>query len=332
MLGIMRISPAAAVAVLLIALASQGVLSGDPRPEGEACSSFYQSSRRGFGTRFEKATENGDLTCMKEFHNAGDDVDRWNRFGYASIHSTAFAGNIEALKLLIQFGADLNRVTQDGTALQIAACRGYLDYVKLLLSAGADKTLVDPNSETPLSKVCQCQSCDDATAKQLRDLLGGGCAIQSNTDYPSDNGILNNGKNDITSTNEECCQLCANNPRCKVWTRIKGTPGGSTVGECWLREFVPASKQCSWCDSGLNSCGVLVESDYPSTDGLLNDGKNTITSSNAECCKKCNENSECKAWTRIKWDTEYNKKGECWLRNYVPERKYCAHCDSGFKG
>ncbi|GMH37234.1 hypothetical protein BSKO_05107 [Bryopsis sp. KO-2023] len=157
----------------------------------------------------------------------------------------------------------------------------------------------------------------------------GGCGTMFNVDFPSGAGILNNGNNDITATNGECCEKCASHPACKVWTRIKGNFGGSTSGECWLRSFRPAQKACSYCDSGVNSCGVLGNTDFPSKDGLLNNGQ--FTKSNAECCRKCNTRSDCKAWTRIKKDTKYNKAGECWLRSFVPNRKYCAECDSGFK-
>ncbi|GMH37255.1 hypothetical protein BSKO_05128 [Bryopsis sp. KO-2023] len=166
-----------------------------------------------------------------------------------------------------------------------------------------------------------------------------GCGTISNVDFPSQAGILNNGNNDLAFTNEDCCEKCANHPSCKVWTRIKGTPevlpaafrnsGDSSIGECWLRSFRPAQKECDYCDSGVNSCQVLGNTDFPSKNGVLNNGE--LTKSNAECCRKCNARTDCKAWTRIKKDTKQNKAGECWLRSFVPNRKFCAECDSGSK-
>ncbi|GMH33296.1 hypothetical protein BSKO_01130 [Bryopsis sp. KO-2023] len=327
----MGISQKGFLAAVFIALAWHGALCR-PRRDGESCSSAFQPSHKGFGTPFHQATDYGDLECMKEFHAAGADVDAWDRNGEAPILATAFDGNVEALKLLIEFGANLNKVQYStGTPLAAAACRGFLEYVKVILAAGADKSFTNNAGVHPLDEVCKCGNCSDDTAKQLRDLLGGGCAIMAGVDFPSQTGILNNGKNDITKTNEECCQKCANHPSCKVWTRIKDPIGGSQIGECWLRDFKPSQKPCRWCDSGLNSCGMLGETDFPSSSGILNDGKSDITSSNAECCKKCNERSDCKAWTRIQSDTQFNKAGECWLRNFVPERKFCAECVSGSK-
>ncbi|GMH37259.1 hypothetical protein BSKO_05132 [Bryopsis sp. KO-2023] len=335
----MLVSKESVAAFVLISLGLHGA-SCARRPDGEPCS-FYNvdknssaGRRGGLGNRFQLATEEADLVCMREFHAAGDNVNSGNRFGATPVHSSAYIGSIDALKLLIEFGADLNRVHPlDGTALSAAGCRGFLEFVKVLLAAGADKSITNIDNESPLWKVCQCSSCSDATKRELRNLLGGGCSIISNFDFPSKQGILNNGKNDITSTNEECCTKCANNPSCKVWTRIKSSAGGSAVGECWLRSFRPAIEECFWCDSGVNSCGgILVNTDFPSSGGVLNDGSTDLTNSNAECCRRCNERSDCKAWTRIKKDTEHNKAGECWLRDTIPDRKFCAECDSGSKG
>lgn len=41
--------------------------------------------------------------------------------------------------------------------------------------------------------------------------------------------------------------------------------------------------------------------------------------------------ADCKAWTRIKKKTKFNKKGECWMRDFVPQTKACSFCNSGTK-
>lgn len=38
---------------------------------------------------------------------------------------------------------------------------------------------------------------------------------------------------------------------------------------------------------------------------------------------------DCKVWTRITKDTKWSRKGECWLRNFVPEGNKCTVCNSG---
>lgn len=103
--------------------------------------------------------------------------------------------------------------------------------------------------------------------------------VAYNIDYPSSDGLLNDGRQNILSNNRECKELCdatsgilllcAQNCTnswhhcipyelhlvtavgCKAWTRIKRTvSGGSREGECWLRNYQPASEECSTCDSG----------------------------------------------------------------------------------
>lgn len=50
-------------------------------------------------------------------------------------------GNIKTAKLLLYFGADANQQSDDKTPLHIAASKGYIEIVKLLLCAGADVEL-----------------------------------------------------------------------------------------------------------------------------------------------------------------------------------------------
>lgn len=60
-------------------------------------------------------------------------------------------GNLEIIKLLVKYGADINRVHENlGSALIIAVVSNHVDIVRYLLEHGADLTLADENGYTPL--------------------------------------------------------------------------------------------------------------------------------------------------------------------------------------
>ncbi|KAI0902937.1 ankyrin repeat-containing domain protein [Ustulina deusta] len=49
----------------------------------------------------------------------------------------ATIGHADVVKILLENRADVNKVTERGTALSAAACNGHLDIVKILLQNGA---------------------------------------------------------------------------------------------------------------------------------------------------------------------------------------------------
>lgn len=60
-----------------------------------------------------------------------------------SLHIAARLGNVEAVKLLLSNGANVNAATKDDyTSLHIAAKEGYVDVVTALLDGGASTTLL----------------------------------------------------------------------------------------------------------------------------------------------------------------------------------------------
>lgn len=83
---------------------------------------------------------------------------------------------------------------------------------------------------------------------------------------------------------------------------------------------------------GSDSCGAMQDNTDLPSGNTLNKGGQDITDSNEECCNLCDLNPDCKSWTRIKYRTRWNKRGECWLRDHVPaESTQCGHCISGVK-
>ncbi|HQM73974.1 MAG TPA: tetratricopeptide repeat protein [Candidatus Saccharicenans sp.] len=88
-------------------------------------------------TPLQKAIQKGDIKKVTELLDKGANINEWN-FGTPLIMA-ASSGKLEIAKLLIERGADLNVIGQNGwTALGCAAAEGHSEIVDLLISKGAD--------------------------------------------------------------------------------------------------------------------------------------------------------------------------------------------------
>jgi ankyrin repeat protein len=101
------------------------------------------------------AVKNGDynnvnllIETIKTLIEAGEDVNEKER----PLVLAAEKGNIDIVKLLLEHGADVNGTeSKYGSApLHFAAQKGYLDVVKLLLDYGADINQLNDQGTTPL--------------------------------------------------------------------------------------------------------------------------------------------------------------------------------------
>jgi len=90
---------------------------------------------------------------------AGANVNAINQDGFTPLMEAMFAGEYEAMKVLIEAGADLDVAdfSRGETALWIAAFAGDLKAVRILVKAGADVSVASKNGRTPLSVVCRCE-------------------------------------------------------------------------------------------------------------------------------------------------------------------------------
>ncbi|MCX8108696.1 MAG: ankyrin repeat domain-containing protein, partial [Verrucomicrobiae bacterium] len=75
----------------------------------------------------------------------------WSKRPSVSLHAAVNEGNYGAVRQQIARRSDLNAKDGSGyTALHIAARKGDLPMVRLLVEAGADPAIMGPNDETPL--------------------------------------------------------------------------------------------------------------------------------------------------------------------------------------
>eukprot|EP01102_Stenamoeba_stenopodia_P018215 TRINITY_DN6652_c0_g1_i1.p1 TRINITY_DN6652_c0_g1~~TRINITY_DN6652_c0_g1_i1.p1 ORF type:complete len:245 (+),score=41.35 TRINITY_DN6652_c0_g1_i1:73-807(+) len=72
-------------------------------------------------------------------------------FGFGALHHAADKGYLEAVKVLVNFGADVNsKAKRDWTPLKLAAARGHETTVEFLLQQNADINVVTSTGWTPL--------------------------------------------------------------------------------------------------------------------------------------------------------------------------------------
>ncbi len=86
------------------------------------------------------AVKDGDLVRLQELVEAGEDLTEQDRFVGTALHWAALTDNIDAARLLIDAGTDVNLpcFCNGQTALHTAAERGSTEVAVLLIEVGAD--------------------------------------------------------------------------------------------------------------------------------------------------------------------------------------------------
>lgn len=89
--------------------------------------------------------------------------------GMAPIHEAVLTGNLECVKLLVKYGADVHQRDEDGwTALHMACSDGFPDIASYLLSLGASAEAENESGEKPSDLI-------DPDSKDLARLFQTGC-------------------------------------------------------------------------------------------------------------------------------------------------------------
>jgi len=90
---------------------------------------------------------------VKAFVEKGGDLDRDYARGLTALHWAARHGHVEAARLLIEKGANVNareKAVSRSTPLHAAAVYGHLGIAKLLLAKGAEVDSMDRYGSTPI--------------------------------------------------------------------------------------------------------------------------------------------------------------------------------------
>lgn len=130
---------------------------------GRAISDDPDPILRGGTTAFLRAAKTGDVAVIRLLVKAGADAALGSQYGTTPLMAAAgvgleYGGNfppesrsLEAVKLCLELGADVNAVNKNGlTALHGAAARGADQIVQLLVEKGARLDIKDKKGRTPL--------------------------------------------------------------------------------------------------------------------------------------------------------------------------------------
>ncbi|KAK2829297.1 hypothetical protein Q7C36_017287 [Tachysurus vachellii] len=119
---------------------------------------------------FQDYVRHGDLEMIGRFMRARKvRVDTIFHSGMAALHEAVLSGNLECVKLLIKYGADVHQRDEDGwTPLHMACSDGYPEIARYLLSLGASAEAENANGEKPADLI-------DPECKELVKLFEVGC-------------------------------------------------------------------------------------------------------------------------------------------------------------
>lgn len=111
----------------------------------------------------------GSIACLKILlEREGSDINEQDKHGNTILHKTIFENHIECARWLIAHGADVNMCNQQGESplhkgerlstphlTQTAVEQSHVEYVRLLLEAGATPTATDQNLTAPIHLAAQ---------------------------------------------------------------------------------------------------------------------------------------------------------------------------------
>lgn len=112
----------------------------------------------------------GDGGAMAELMINGADVFEKDNNGWTPLHAASRWGNAGAMKILIQYGADVSSAQCGWTPLHYAASakEHTIESMQLLLENGADPCMPDSDGKTALHSAAQAEGDNDT---QILDML-----------------------------------------------------------------------------------------------------------------------------------------------------------------
>ncbi|GAA6225891.1 protein phosphatase 1 regulatory subunit 27 [Lates japonicus] len=116
---------------------------------------------------FQDYVRTGELERIGRFIRARRvTLDTIYHSGMAALHEAVLSGNLDCVKLLVHYGADIHQRDEEGwTPLHMACSDGFPDIARYLLSLGANPELENDCGETPADLI-------DPDNKELLQIFG----------------------------------------------------------------------------------------------------------------------------------------------------------------
>ena len=131
------------------------------------------------GTLLHLVAGNNELSVVKYVLSLGFDITDRDGLGWTPLHCAAVKNdNVEVIKCLIECGADIRSITQDGkNLLHLVAYNNELSIVKYVLNLGLDINSRDEDGWTPL----HCAAVENDNVEVIKCLIEYGADIRSIT-------------------------------------------------------------------------------------------------------------------------------------------------------
>ena len=98
----------------------------------------------------------GNLNCMKLLLDYGADVNYPGQGGFCPFYAACYEGCLPSLELMVKYGANVNGMDEVScTYLWLASSNGNVKTVRFLIENGATIDTADPDGKTPLLIACQ---------------------------------------------------------------------------------------------------------------------------------------------------------------------------------
>ncbi|XP_048088718.1 protein phosphatase 1 regulatory subunit 27-like, partial [Alosa alosa] len=119
---------------------------------------------------FQDFVRHGDLEQIGRFMRARKvRLDKFFLSGMAALHEAVLSGNLECVKLLVFYGADVHQRDEDGwTPLHMACSDSFPEIAKYLISKGAGTEAANANGDRPADLI-------DPECKELVEMFKVGC-------------------------------------------------------------------------------------------------------------------------------------------------------------
>jgi len=108
----------------------------------------------------------------------GADIEAKDAYGDSPLYHATVTGRQEIVELLVQQGADINEIMEEGTLLSLAIYRGHFEVVKILITMGANVNLKMKNNETLLH-----HAAEQGERIFIELLVNAGAEVNARTEY-----------------------------------------------------------------------------------------------------------------------------------------------------